>query len=138
MFSLRRALWGGLALLAAGAAVAAAEPLTPEPEEPPRDIPSAQQSSRPPVPLRRPKPAPPEPPALPPALERIAACESGGDPAAVGGGGLYRGKYQFTRETWRALGGSGDPAAAPEAEQDRRALTHYRRSGTAAWPGCAG
>ena len=29
-------------------------------------------------------------------LEAIAACESGGDPTAIGGGGLYRGKYQFT------------------------------------------
>ena len=33
--------------------------------------------------------------------------------------GTYRGKYQFDRETWRAMGGSGDPADAPEAEQDR-------------------
>ena len=39
----------------------------------------------------------------------IAACESGGDPAAVGGGGLYRGKYQFDRRTWRSVGGAGDP-----------------------------
>ena len=30
-----------------------------------------------------------------PHLEAIAACESGGDPAANGGGGMYRGKYQF-------------------------------------------
>jgi hypothetical protein len=26
-------------------------------------------------------------------LEAFAACESGGDPTAIGGGGLYRGKY---------------------------------------------
>src|SRR4051794_16433679 len=32
---------------------------------------------------------------VPAALEGIAACESGGDPHAVGGGGAYRGKYQF-------------------------------------------
>jgi hypothetical protein len=68
----------------------------------------------------------------------VAICESGGDPEAIGGGGAYRGKYQFTRETWRALGGTGDPATAPEAEQDRRALSLYRRSGIASWPGCTG
>ncbi|MDQ3647255.1 MAG: transglycosylase family protein, partial [Actinomycetota bacterium] len=48
-------------------------------------------------------------------LSAIAGCESGGDPGAVGGGGAYRGKYQFSRETWASVGGSGDPAAAPEA-----------------------
>src|SRR6266536_2452508 len=30
-----------------------------------------------------------------PQLEAIAACESGGNPSAIGGGGAYRGKYQF-------------------------------------------
>ena len=51
--------------------------------------------------------------------------------------GRYRGKYQFTRATWRALGGDGDPADAAEATQDRLALKLYRRSGTASWPTCA-
>jgi hypothetical protein len=74
--------------------------------------------------------------AVDPRLEAIAACESGGDPTAVGGGGLYRGKYQFTYETWQALGGSGDPAAAPEAEQDRRAAVLLARSGPGQWPVC--
>jgi peptidoglycan hydrolase-like protein with peptidoglycan-binding domain len=70
-------------------------------------------------------------------LAKIARCESGGDPGAVSAGGTYRGKYQFDRTTWRQLGGSGDPAAAPEAEQDQRALALYRRRGTAPWPNCA-
>ena len=70
-------------------------------------------------------------------LRRIAECESGGDPAIVSPDGRYRGKYQFTRSTWRALGGSGDPAAASEGTQDRLALKLYRRSGTAPWPACA-
>jgi peptidoglycan hydrolase-like protein with peptidoglycan-binding domain len=74
--------------------------------------------------------------ATPAGLQRIAQCESGGNPRAIGGGGQYRGKYQFTYGTWRAVGGSGDPAAAPEAEQDRRAAALYRRSGTASWPVC--
>ena len=69
-------------------------------------------------------------------LQAIAQCESGGDPQAVGGGGQFRGKYQFTRETWAAVGGSGDPAAAPEAEQDRRAAVLYARSGASNWPVC--
>ena len=74
--------------------------------------------------------------ATPPHLQAIAACESGGNPAAIGGGGLYRGKYQFDRGTWAAVGGSGDPAAAPEAEQDRRAAILYARAGASPWPTC--
>jgi hypothetical protein len=73
-----------------------------------------------------------------PALEAIAACESGDDPTAIGGGGLYRGKYQFSYETWQSVGGSGDPAAAPEAEQDRRAAMLLARNGTGQWPVCGG
>lgn len=73
-----------------------------------------------------------------PQLQAIAACESGGNPQAIGGGGTYRGKYQFTYETWSAVGGSGDPAAAPEAEQDRRAAMLLARSGTGQWPVCGG
>jgi hypothetical protein len=74
--------------------------------------------------------------AIPPQLAAIAACESGGDPTAIGGGGLYRGKYQFSFETWASVGGSGDPAAAPEAEQDMRAALLYERAGAAPWPVC--
>jgi Transglycosylase-like domain len=73
-----------------------------------------------------------------PALEAIAACESGGDPTAIGGGGLYRGKYQFTYETWQSVGGTGDPAAAPEAEQDARAAMLLERDGADHWPVCGG
>jgi hypothetical protein len=74
--------------------------------------------------------------AVPPQLEAIAACESGGDPGAIGGGGLYRGKYQFDFQTWASVGGSGDPAAAPEAEQDMRAAMLYARAGATPWPVC--
>jgi hypothetical protein len=73
---------------------------------------------------------------LPRALVRIARCESGGDPRAVSSHGRYRGKYQFTRATWRALGGHGDPAKAPEWIQDRLALRLYRERGTAPWTNC--
>jgi peptidoglycan hydrolase-like protein with peptidoglycan-binding domain len=69
-------------------------------------------------------------------LARIADCESGGNPTAISPDGRYRGKYQFTRATWHALGGTGDPAAAPEREQDRLARILYRREGTKPWPVC--
>jgi hypothetical protein len=69
-------------------------------------------------------------------LESIAACESGGDPAAVSSDGSYRGKYQFDFGTWESVGGSGDPAAAPEDEQDYRAALLYTQSGSSPWPVC--
>lgn len=69
-------------------------------------------------------------------LAKIARCESGGDPTAISPSGRYRGKYQFSRATWRAMGGSGDPAAAPEAEQDQRAAALLAAQGTAPWPAC--
>ena len=69
-------------------------------------------------------------------LEAIAACESGGDPTAVSSDGTYRGKYQFDYGTWESVGGSGDPAAAPEAEQDYRAALLYAASGSSPWPVC--
>jgi peptidoglycan hydrolase-like protein with peptidoglycan-binding domain len=71
-------------------------------------------------------------------LARIAQCESGGNPSAISPGGRYRGKYQFSRATWRALGGTGDPAQASEATQDRMALALYRQAGTSPWPVCGG
>ena len=69
-------------------------------------------------------------------LESIASCESGGNPAAVSSDGSYRGKYQFDYGTWESMGGSGDPAAAPESEQDYRAALLYASSGSSPWPVC--
>jgi Transglycosylase-like domain len=69
-------------------------------------------------------------------LETIGACESGGDPTAVSSDGGYRGKYQFDFSTWESVGGSGDPAAAPEREQDYRAALLYSQSGSSPWPVC--
>jgi soluble lytic murein transglycosylase-like protein len=68
-------------------------------------------------------------------LDAIAACESGGDPTAVNAAGYY-GKYQFDLGTWASLGGSGNPAEAPEAEQDYRAALLYSRAGSSPWPLC--
>ena len=70
-------------------------------------------------------------------LRKIARCESGGNARAVSANGLYRGKYQFSRATWQRLGGRGDPARAPEAEQDRIAAKQFAQSGTSAWPSCS-
>ena len=70
-------------------------------------------------------------------LAKIAQCESGGNPSAVSPSGQYRGKYQFDRQTWQAMGGTGDPAAASEAEQDRRAAQLLATQGPSAWPVCS-
>jgi hypothetical protein len=69
-------------------------------------------------------------------LDAIGQCESGGDPSAVSADGTYRGKYQFDLGTWASVGGHGDPASAPESEQDRRAALLYERTGPSAWPNC--
>lgn len=69
-------------------------------------------------------------------LVAIAECESGGDPTVVSSDGSYRGKYQFDFGTWESVGGSGDPAAAPEVEQDYRAALLYSQSGSSPWPVC--
>jgi peptidoglycan hydrolase-like protein with peptidoglycan-binding domain len=71
-------------------------------------------------------------------LARIAQCESGGNPTAVSADGQYRGKYQFDRATWERIGGTGDPAQASEAEQDRLAAKLLAQSGTSPWPVCGG
>jgi hypothetical protein len=69
-------------------------------------------------------------------LDAIASCESGGDPSVVSADGSYRGKYQFDYGTWASVGGSGDPAAAPETEQDYRAALLYVSGGSSPWPIC--
>lgn len=74
---------------------------------------------------------------LPRVLREIAQCESGGNPRAVSPSGLYRGKFQFSRATWKGVGGRGsDPAKASEAHQDRMALRLYRQQGVSPWPSC--
>ena len=70
-------------------------------------------------------------------LDAIAECESHGNPRAVSSDGTYRGKYQMDKSTWRAMGGTGDPAKAPEFEQDIRAAELYKAAGSKPWPNCA-
>jgi transglycosylase-like protein len=69
-------------------------------------------------------------------LRSIAWCESKNDPHAIGGGGAYRGMYQFSFSTWGVVGGSGDPVAAPRAEQTWRAWLLLSRHGSGHWPVC--
>ncbi len=69
-------------------------------------------------------------------LASIASCESHGNPRAVGGGGTYRGMYQFSFSTWQIVGGSGDPAAASRHEQTWRAWLLLSRHGAGHWPVC--
>jgi hypothetical protein len=64
--------------------------------------------------------------------------ESHGDYTAVSSDGTYRGAYQFDQQTWESVGGAGDPAAAPPAEQDARAAQLYAEQGSAPWGGRCG
>ncbi|MFJ5840958.1 ubiquitin-like domain-containing protein [Streptomyces shenzhenensis] len=66
----------------------------------------------------------------------LAACESGGRPAAVDPSGTYGGLYQFDGSTWRGLGGKGRPQDASAAEQTYRAKKLYVRRGSSPWPHC--
>lgn len=58
-------------------------------------------------------------------------------PAPSGSCGVgYRGLYQFDCQTWRSVGGSGDPAAASPAEQRARAEILRSQRGNQPWPVC--
>ena len=92
-------------------------------------------SSRPaPPPPPQPRPGDPNDPA---SWERLAQCESGGNPTIVSANGLYYGLYQFSLGTWAAVGGSGLPSQASPAEQTMRAQILQARAGWGQWPACA-
>lgn len=73
-------------------------------------------------------------------LYGVGACETRGYSYAasytVDTGNSFYGRYQFTWGTFRSVGGSGNPAAAPPREQDVRAYRLYLRDGSAPWPVC--
>jgi peptidoglycan hydrolase-like protein with peptidoglycan-binding domain len=69
-------------------------------------------------------------------LAQIRECESGGDYTANTGNGFY-GAYQFTKESWEQMGGTGMPHEAPPEEQDRLAKKLMEEQGPEAWPNCA-
>ena len=69
---------------------------------------------------------------------RTSECESGSNPRAIGGGGAYRGAFQFMRSTWKAAPRSpgGDPIAYPYRTQAVVAVLLKRRDGAGHWPVC--
>jgi resuscitation-promoting factor RpfA len=67
--------------------------------------------------------------------DAIAQCESGGNWSINTGNGYYGG-LQFSMSTWRANGGSGNPANASREEQIRVANNVLKTQGIGAWPVC--
>jgi soluble lytic murein transglycosylase-like protein len=69
---------------------------------------------------------------------QTAECESGGDPDAIGGGGRYRGAFQFLKSTWKRAPKSpgGDPIDYPYRTQAVVAVALMHRDGTRHWPNC--
>ncbi|MFB6721462.1 transglycosylase family protein [Kribbella sp. NPDC056345] len=70
------------------------------------------------------------------AWRKVANCESSGNPRAVSPNGKYFGLFQFDKQTWRSVGGSGSPAQASAAEQLMRAKKLYAQRGNSPWPVC--
>jgi len=70
--------------------------------------------------------------------KRVARCESGGNPNAIGGGGAYRGAFQFMRSTWRSAPRSpgGDPVDYSYKTQAFVAVRLKTRVGGSPWPNC--
>ncbi|TWD79908.1 LysM domain-containing protein [Kribbella amoyensis] len=69
------------------------------------------------------------------AWAKVAHCESSGNPRAVSPAGYY-GLFQFDHQTWRSVGGSGNPASASAGEQLMRAKKLYSQRGASPWPNC--
>ncbi|HEY3508776.1 MULTISPECIES: transglycosylase family protein [Kribbella] len=69
------------------------------------------------------------------AWAKVANCESSGNPRAVNSGGYY-GLFQFDLQTWRSVGGSGNPTNASAGEQLMRAKKLYSQRGASPWPVC--
>lgn len=69
---------------------------------------------------------------------RTSECESGRDPNAIGGGGRYRGAFQFMRSTWKAAPKSpgGDPIDHTYRTQAVVAVALKQRMGSSPWPVC--
>jgi nucleoid-associated protein YgaU len=65
----------------------------------------------------------------------VANCESNGNWHTSTGNGFYGG-LQFTKSTWHANGGSGNPANASRAQQIRVAKNVKASQGMGAWPVC--
>jgi hypothetical protein len=76
-------------------------------------------------------------------LHRLKQCESSGDYAAIGGGGRYRGAYQFTQSRWDGVAHrhfpwleGADPTEVEPWWQDAMARALWSEAGAAPWPTC--
>ena len=69
---------------------------------------------------------------------RTAECESGKDPNAIGGGGTYRGAFQFMKTSWKNAPKTpgGDPIDYGYKTQAVVAVALKKREGTKPWPVC--
>ena len=69
---------------------------------------------------------------------KTAECESGKDPNAVGGGGKYRGAFQFLKSSWHHAPKTpgGDPIDYGYKTQAVVAVALKKREGTKPWPVC--
>jgi Transglycosylase-like domain len=69
---------------------------------------------------------------------KTAECESGKDPNAVGGGGQYRGAFQFLKQSWHHAPKTpgGDPIDYGYKTQAVVAVALKKREGTKPWPVC--
>jgi hypothetical protein len=69
---------------------------------------------------------------------KTAECESGKDPDAIGGGGNYRGAFQFLKRSWRQAPKSpgGDPIDYGYKTQAVVAVALKKKMGTKPWPVC--
>jgi nucleoid-associated protein YgaU len=68
--------------------------------------------------------------------DRLAQCESSGNWHIDTGNGYYGG-LQFSMGTWRAHGGSGNPARATKSRQISVAERVLSSQGWGAWPACS-
>lgn len=67
--------------------------------------------------------------------DAIAQCESSGNWNTSTGNGYYGG-LQFSQSTWRAYGGTGNPANASREQQIAVAERVLQGQGIGAWPVC--
>jgi hypothetical protein len=64
----------------------------------------------------------------------VAKCESGDKNVNTGNG--YYGYFQFSAQTWKAMGGSGLPSDNSAARQLELAKKLLSKSGAGQWPHC--
>ena len=69
---------------------------------------------------------------------KTAECESGKDPNAIGGGGQYRGAFQFMKSSWKNAPKTpgGDPIDFGYKTQAVVAVALKKHMGTKPWPVC--